>query len=765
MNESTLKVEPKLDVDPLEKITDGMPDAEHRDPMLVCLALLAKLLDREVHVSSLRAGFAVDETGRIPLSAYPDLTRLHGLIGVWNHLDLRKVRSYVLPIIVPFIDGRACVLLSVKGQTAMVLMADSGMTEIAMSMSDLEALSSGDVLTVKAAPQTGAQQLVPFKGRSFDWFWRTVWRFKGFYFDAMCATVVANLLTLAAIFFTMNVYDRVVPTQAYTSLWTLAIGTTLAITLEFAMRWLKARLVDLGGKKTDLAINATLLREIMSIRLEHRPQSIGIFASSVRDFEALRDFFSSASLVLLADMPFIIVFLVLIGVIAGPLVWIPAAVVPILILVGILAQPSLMRAIRRNMKESGDKQSVLVESLLNLELLKAHNAESYLQRRWEKANLAGAESYTESRALTNFILGLTTTAQQLVTVFMVVFGVYLIGDNQLTLGGLIAAVILAGRAIAPLGSVMALATRYQQAASALDTLDQLIKRPRDREEGRRYIVPDHYYGGLSAMDVDFSYPGEHIVPVIKKATFTLQPGDHLALLGRVGSGKSTLIRLLSGLYAPTAGAVLVDGVDQQQLEPAELRSHIAYIGQDPQLFMGTIRENLILSDSWISDSKIIEILKQLDLYSLVANHPRGLDMPLTEAGGGLSGGQRQLLALARMMLRDPRYVFMDEPTSNMDQNTEARVISVLGEWLTGRTMILATHRIQLLVWVNRVAVLERGEILMEGPRDYVVSQLKTGISTEAPPTSASADQRSAANSHSAATDTTIQDLNPALANN
>ena len=265
----------------------------------------------------------------------------------------------------------------------------------------------------------------------------------------MCATVVANLLTLAAIFFTMNVYDRVVPTQAYTSLWTLAIGTTLAITLEFAMRWLKARLVDLGGKKTDLAINATLLREIMAIRLEHRPQSIGIFASSVRDFEALRDFFSSASLVLLADMPFIIVFLVLIGIIAGPLVWIPAAVVPILILVGILAQPSLMRSIRRNMKESGDKQSVLVESLLNLELLKAHNAESYLQRRWEKANLAGAESYTESRALTNFILGLTTTAQQLVTVFMVVFGVYLIGDNQLTLGGLIAAVILAGRAIAP----------------------------------------------------------------------------------------------------------------------------------------------------------------------------------------------------------------------------------------------------------------------------------------------------------------------------
>lgn len=730
MNESTFKVEPSLDGEPIKNLADGIPDIEHRDPMLVCLALLAKLLDREVHVSALRAGFAVDEAGRVPLDAYPDLARLHGLIAVWNHLDLRKVRSYVLPIIVPLIDGRACVLLSVKGETATVLLADSGMTEIAMSISELESLSSGDVLTVKAAPQTGAQQLVPFKGRSADWFWRTLTRFKGFYIDAMCATVVANVLTLAAIFFTMNVYDRVVPTQAYTSLWTLAIGTTLAITLEFAMRWLKSRLVDLGGRRADLAINATLLREIMAIRLEHRPQSVGIFASSVRDFEALRDFFSSASIVLLADMPFIILFLILIGVIAGPLVWIPAVVVPILILIGLLAQPALMRAIRENMKEAGDKQSVLVESLLNLELLKAHNAESYLQRRWETANLAAADSYKKSRAITNLILGLTATAQQLVTVFMVVFGVYLIGDNQLTLGGLIAAVILAGRAIAPLGSVMALATRYQQAASSLDTLDQLFKRPRDREEGRRYIVPEFFHGGLAAVDVDFAYPSVHLIPVIKKVSLTLQPNDHLALLGRVGSGKSTLIRLMSGLYTPSAGSVLVDGIDLQQIEPAELRSHIAYIGQDPQLFMGTIRENLVLSDSWISDSKIIEILKQLDLYSLIATHPRGLDMPLTEAGGGLSGGQRQLLAVARMMLRNPRFVFMDEPTSNMDQQSEGRVISVLAEWFAGRTVILATHRVQLLVWVNRIAVLERGEILIEGPRDSVLSQLKAGISTE-----------------------------------
>ena len=434
-----------------------------RDPLLVCLALTAKRIDREVHLSALRAGFAVDEEGRIPMNAYPDMAQLHGMIAVWSRTKLQQLPSYVLPVIVPLVDGRAAVLVSVTGQTVKVLMAETGMTEIAMSMDELQGLSYGEILVVKPATQKSAQQLVPFKGEALAWFWNTVWRYKGFYIESMMAAVVANVLTLAAVFFAMNVYDRVVPTQAYTSLWTLAIGTTVAILLEFGTRWLKARLVDLAGRKADLSLNATLLREIMAIRLEHRPQSIGIFASSMRDFESLRDFMSSASMVMVVDMPFILMFIVLIGIIGGPIAWIPAAAVPILVIVGLWAQKPLMRAMRENMKESGDKQSVLVESLLNLEMLKAHNAESYLQRRWENANLATTDSYKQIRSLTNLMLGLTATVQQLVTVGMVVYGVYLIGDNMLTLGGLIASVILAGRAISPLGSVMALAARYQPA--------------------------------------------------------------------------------------------------------------------------------------------------------------------------------------------------------------------------------------------------------------------------------------------------------------
>jgi ATP-binding cassette subfamily C protein LapB len=701
---------------------DGSTDA-----LLVCLALVAKQLGHPLHVPAMRQGFALDDAGRIPLEAYPDLAHQHGLMAGWSRKRLADIPSYVMPVLVSLVDGRACVLRAIEGKMAVVWWAESGAQDDRVSLDQLQSLARDEVLVVKLPPKRSDQTLAPMQGAAFSWFWGTLWRFRHFYVESMIATVVANILTLASVFFTMNVYDRVVPTQAYASLWTLAIGTAIAIVMEFIMRWLKARLVDLGGKKADLAINATLLREVMSIRLENRPQSVGTFASSMRDFESLRDFFSSASLVVLADMPFVLLFLAMIAMVGGNLAWIPALAVPLLIAQGLWAQKPLMTAMRANMKEAGDKQSVLVESVLNLELLKAHNAESYLQRRWETSNKAGSDSYKEIRSLTNWIMGFTTAVSQLVTVAMVVVGVYMIHANTLTLGGLIASVILAGRAIGPLSGVMSLASRYQQAVQSLETLDGLMKRPRDRVVGRTYVVPEHIAGALEAQAVEFGYPGEHAIPVIKRLSIKVDAGQRLALLGRVGSGKSTLLRLMAGLYTPLGGSVRLDGVEMQQIEPAEVRSCMGYVGQDPQLFMGTLRENMVLSETWISDAKIIEVLKTMNLYELVASHPRGLDMPITEAGGGLSGGQRQLLSIARMMLRDPQLVFMDEPTANMDGNTEAHVIRVLNEWLKGRTLMMSTHRPQLLEWADTVAVIEAGQCVLMGPKQEMIEKLSRGV--------------------------------------
>ena len=708
--------------------------------MLACLVLAGEILERPLEAATLTAGFAVDARGRVPPAALPDLARRHGLAATWAKGRPSRLPSYVLPAIVPCTDGRAYVLRAITPGQASVLAPDGGSEELRMPLHELDAASTGEVLVVKALAQPAEQTLVPFRGRAFGWFWGTLWRFRHFYVESMLATVIANVLTLAGVFFTMNVYDRVVPTQAYTSLWTLAVGAAAAALLEFAMRWLKARLVDLGGKRADLAINATLLREILSIRLEHRPQSIGIFASSMRDFEALRDFFSSASLVLLTELPFIALFIALIFIVGGPIGWIPTLAVPLVLAAALLAQPALMRAMRENMKEAGDRQSVLVEALLNLEALKAHNAEGYLQRRWERANEFGADSYKRIRALSNLILGLTQTLQQLVTIAMVVAGVYLIHANTLTLGGLIAAVILAGRAIAPLGSVMGLAARYQQAATALQTLDALMKRPRDRDDARPYLAADRSSRGsaLQLDELEFAYPGEQRLPVLRRLSLTLAAGERMALLGRVGSGKSTLLRVAAGLHEPLAGQVKVDGIALSQIDPASQRARIGWVGQEPMFFMGTLRENLVLSDRHIPDSRILEVLRAIELYPVVAEHPRGLDRPLTEAGGGLSGGQRQLLSLARMMLRDPQIVFMDEPTAHMDQHTETRVIAALQQWLPGRTLLLATHRPQLLELVDAIAVVEAGQCLASGPKAQMIERLSRGIAVPAAAVSASA---------------------------
>jgi ATP-binding cassette subfamily C protein LapB len=279
---------------------------------------------------------------------------------------------------------------------------------------------------------------------------------------------------------------------------------------------------------------------------------------------------------------------------------------------------------------------------------------------------------------------------------------------------------------------MSLASRYQQAVSALETLDGLIKRPRDRVKGRTYLMPQRVTGRLEAQGVQFAYPAEQPIPVIKGISFTLDAGQKLALLGRVGSGKSTLLRLMSGLYTPVSGSVRLDGLEMQQIEPSEVRRHMGYVGQDPQLFMGTLRENMVLSETWITDGQIVEVLKTLHMYELVAKHPRGLDMPITEAGGGLSGGQRQLISIARMMLRDPKLVFMDEPTANMDQNTEAHVIAVMSEWLQGRTLMMSTHRPQLLVWADLIGVIDAGLCVALGPKDEMLAKLAQGIDVAVP---------------------------------
>lgn len=698
------------------------------DPLVICFSLLAALHDRQIGPSALAHGFARDEHGLVHRSEMAEIGRRHGFVVSWFRSKPSNVQSVALPALVNLKDGRAFVLLAKDGDNARLLMPETGMGECSMALDELDDLATDEVLLVMPLIQGNARTLVPMGDSPLNWFWGTLWRFKGFYIESMLATVVANLLTLASVFFSMNVYDRVIPTQAYHTLWTLAIGTSVAVVMEFFLRWMKARLIDMGGKRADLAISATLFREMMTISLEHRPASVGSFTNAMRDFDQLRDFISSSTLVTLTDLPFALMFIIIIALISGPLAWVPAIAVPLIVILGMVVQIPLGRYMAENMKESAERQSVLVESLVNLETVKANNAEHFLQKRWDEAHALGAETYQKIRTLTNLMMGSMASMGQVVNIAMIVWGVYLIHDNKMTMGALIASVILAGRVVGPLGSVMGLAVRYQHAKMSLKTLDGLVKRPRDRQVGRNYLSPNSVKGFLRAEELAFAYPGEVKIPVVNSLSLTLQPGQKLALLGRVGSGKSTLQRLLAGFYAPEAGAVYLDDIEIKQIDPAVLRRHIGYLGQDTQLFFGTLRENLVLGDAWISDQHILEVLQLLELHHLINQHPRGLDMTLSESGGGLSGGQRQLIAIARLMLRSPRVVLLDEPTSAMDPNTEARIIQVLGRWLSDKTLVLVTHRTQLLEWVDQIGVVDQGHMVAIGGKAEMLAKLSSGIS-------------------------------------
>ncbi|MEY3280767.1 MAG: Toxin translocation ATP-binding protein [Pseudomonadota bacterium] len=704
------------------------PPIVKEDPLVICFSLLASLHERQIGAAALAHGFACDEHGRVNRGEIAEIGRRHGFMATWFSSKPSQVQTVALPAIINLKDGRAFVLLSKNGKEARLLMPETGMGECHMTFSELDNLADEEILLVKPLIQGNARTLVPMGPSPLNWFWGTLWRFKGFYFESMLATVVANLLTLASVFFSMNVYDRVIPTEAYHTLWTLAIGTSAAILMEFFLRWMKARLIDIAGKRADLAISSTLFREMMTISLEHRPASVGSFTNAMRDFDQLRDFISSSTMVTLTDLPFAFLFIFIIFLISGPLAFVTAAAVPVIILLGVIAQIPLSRYMSENMKESAERQSVLVESLVNLETVKANNAEHFLQGRWDEAHALGTETYQKIRNLTNLMTGGMASVGQMVNVAMIVWGVYLIHANTMTQGALIASVILAGRVIGPLGSVMGLAVRYQHAKMSLKTLDGLVKRPRDRTAGRNYLSPNSVIGQLRAEKLQFAYPGELKIPVVNTLSLSLQAGQKLALLGRVGSGKSTLQRLIAGFYAPESGAVYLDDIDIKQIDPAVLRRHIGYLGQETQLFFGSLRENLVLGDAWISDQHILKVLQTLDLHHLVNQHPRGLDMMLTESGGGLSGGQRQLIAIARLMLRSPRVVLLDEPTSAMDPNTEARVIQVLGHWLKDKTLVLVTHRTQLLEWVDQIGVVDRGGIVALGDKAQMLAKLSSGIS-------------------------------------
>jgi ATP-binding cassette subfamily C protein LapB len=647
---------------------------------------------------------------------------------------LADIHPLLMPCVLMLQGGEACLLTGRHelpgGEVQFeVVMPDDGFPSVNAGEAELGATFTGFVLV--AAVAEGAEQ----PGRAGDpllrepgshWLWGTLRRFVPYYRAAVLAALLSNVLMLAGGLITAVVFDKVIPNQAFVTLWALAAGGGIAMLFDLFARQLRSHLIDLAGKKADLLIGAILFRQTLGVRMEHRPPSAGSYAHVQAQIETVRDFFASATLSALSDLPFVLLFVAMAFVIGGPLGWVLVGAIPVIVGAAALIQGALRRSMSSHMNRQADLQGVLVEAVEGLEDLKAAGAQGRFLRIYEESTAAAAASMLRARMLSSWTQNLSAMMQQAVTLVMLVWGVYLIHDQVITGGALIGAIMFAGRAVAPLGSVVSLATRYQGARAALQALDRQMHSPTEREAGRNYASVGALSGRVALADVSFAYPavgGQNAPKVLKGVSLKFEPGERVAVLGRIGSGKSTVLRLLAGLYQPTEGLVEVDGIDLRQLDPVDYRARVGFVSQEPRLFTGTLRDNVLMGRAWADATLLTEVARQTGLDRLIASHPLGWDLPVGEMGSLLSGGQRQLVALARCLITRPQILLMDEPTSSMDAQSEIAFLRQLHAAAGHCTLVMVTHRPAVLELVQRVTVIDAGRVLLDGPKAQVLAAL------------------------------------------
>jgi ATP-binding cassette subfamily C protein LapB len=694
------------------------------DPLFSCLSLVTGFLQRPITPSALRAGLPRRADATDPSYAVRAAENNGFVARVVQRAKITAIPESSLPCILLFKGGDACVLLSRHGAEARIVLPEGG-EAVQRDIATLEQDYTGTVLFVRNTfrfdQRAQALTLADPKG----WFWGTLARFWPIYGHVLIASLVINTFALASPLFIMNVYDRVVPNQAFETLWALALGVGIVFAFDFLLRNLRNYFVDTAGKNADVIIANRLLGQILSMKLSKKEQSTGSLANNVREFESLREFFTSGTLVAFVDLPFIFLFIGVIWLIAGPVAYVPLAIVPLVLIVGVLLQLPMRRLQERTYQESAQKHALLVESVEGLETIKATAAEGSVQRNWEQCVAQTSDTARKTRLLSTFSTTFAQTAIQVSVVAVVVFGVYRIAEGNLSMGALVAATILTGRALAPLGQVAALLTRLQQSRVALNALDRLMKTPVERPADRHFLHRPRIDGNLQFDRVTFAYPGRK-ANALEDVSFNIQTGEKVAVIGRIGSGKSTLARLMVGLYEPDEGGVLVDGTDLRQYDPADVRSNISFVGQDNYLFYGTVRDNICFSAPFVDDATMRRASWIAGVDDFVAQSPEGYDLPVGERGTHLSGGQRQAICIARAMLLDPPVVAFDEPTSHMDNSSERRFIERLGSVTKDKTLVIATHRSSLLSLVSRIIVLDQGRIVADGEKNQVLQALSRG---------------------------------------
>lgn len=711
---------------PPRSLVDIEPsDVDFEPPLIQSLALLFKLLGKPVSTSFLLSGLPVAETALRP-SAVIRSAQLGGMNAKTVYrATVQDISNLTLPCILLLRHNKSCVLVSYDDETAEVLFPETGQSSNHVSLEELAKEYTGYAIFGKLEGRLDkrASEIKLIKAKR--WFWDTLLHFFPIYKHVILASFVVNLLTCASPLFFMNVYDRVVPNgrNAFETLWALAIGIAFIYLFDFILRNLRSYFVDVAGKNADMVLASRLMRHLMNIKLDNKPDSTGSLANNLREFDSLREFFGSTTLLALVDLPFLFFFLGIIAFIGGPLVIIPLAAIPIVVGAGLISQFSFQRAVEAGYKETTQKNALLIEIINGLETVKTSLAEGRMQHAWEEVVSMSATSSSKIKTLSNLTMTISVFATQMVSVLIIIWGVYRIDEQLMTMGALIACNMLSGRAMAPLSQLASMLARLQQSRMALKSLDMLMQLPVERPEEKQYVDFGELKPALTLDDVYFKYPGSERY-AMDGVTMHINPGEKVGVIGKMGSGKSTLGRLLMGLFEPTEGAVKLDGVDIRQLDVADLRVRIGYVSQDNYLFYGSVRDNIALGMPYADDRMILRAAAVSGVTDFVRAHPAGFGMPVGERGMSLSGGQRQALAVARALLHDPDILIMDEPSSNMDNASEHAFKYRLASIIKDKTVIIVTHRLSMLDLVDRLVIMDNGKIVADGPKGAVLRALK-----------------------------------------
>ncbi|MDH3219970.1 MAG: type I secretion system permease/ATPase [Gammaproteobacteria bacterium] len=712
-----------------------MIDPHHQyDPLLECLVIFAKVHNRPISVEALIAGLPVE-----PGADGPELFSIEKPKGLFSrvaaragfasrliHRELDKLSRLLLPCILVLKNGNACILESIdrKNRRAKVIFPEIGEGEEWLELERLKKEYLGYAFLLKREFQQDSEvNKKSVVKDSTHWFWGTLAKSRDIFASVLLSSILINMFILATPMFTMNVYDKVVPNDAIATLWVLATGIVIVYLFDTLLRFVRNYLLEVAGKKSDIIMSSIIFSQVLNLKMDQWPTSIGAFASQLREFESIRNFFTASTLATLVDLPFAVIFLLVIYYIGGPMIAVPFIVIGLLLLYSFILVKPLKATVEATYEATANKNAHLIETLHSIKTVKALGASNYSQWVWEESSGTIADKSMRARMLSTSISVVTNLLVQFNTIGLIVFGIYRISNLELSLGGLIAIVMLSSRAVAPMGQIAALITSFEQTKTAFRSLDELMHKAVERPEGKSYVRRSGFDGSISFRNIDFSYPGS-TKKSLSDISFRINAGEHVGIIGKVGSGKTTLLKLIIGLYQPESGSIAIDNIDINQIDPADLRKNIGYLSQDIELLRGTIRENIAYKNLHVNDERLIEAASVCGVDLFVNQLPQGFDTQVGEAGGFLSGGQRQAIALGRAVLLNEPMLILDEPTNSFDNTTESVVKKRLYDYSRDKTLLLVTHKAPMLELVERLIVVDEGRIVMDGPKEEVLKALK-----------------------------------------